>query len=162
MAWVVNDLQKTVDRWVTEQGVGPFYVMRRVPMSNVRYRGKPATGNFDVAVAQSGGVQIEFIQQLDDAPSVYRDSYAPGEEGFHHICHIVDDVGQAVQHFSELGHEVGLDGSSGAIKFAYVDTRAGIGCMTELVQRHPDTEAFSKMIIDAAYDWDGQDPVREI
>lgn len=160
MAWVVNDLEASMQRWIEQQGAGPFYVMRHCNLSNVRYRGQPATVDIDVAIAQSGGVQIELIRQNDDLPSCYRDMYRQGEEGFHHICYLVDDLAGALAHFGKVGMPAAIEGNFGDVSFAYVDTRPGIGCMTELVGRHPDIEAFFKMIVDASLDWDGRDPIR--
>jgi hypothetical protein len=160
MAWVVDDLDAAMRRWIDEQGAGPFYVMRHCPLTNVRYRGKPATVDMDVGLAQAGGVQIELIQQHGDLPSCYRDMYRPGEEGFHHICYMVDDLPGALAHFGRLDMPAAIEGNFGNVSFAYVDTRPGIGCMTELVGRHPDIEGFFRMIAEAASGWDGRDPIR--
>jgi hypothetical protein len=160
MAWVVNDLEAAMHRWIEQQGAGPFYVLRHCAVTNVRYRGRPATVDMDVAIAQSGGVQIELIQQHDDAPSCYRDMYPRGQEGFHHLCYVVDDLRGALAHFGKHGQPPAIEGNFGNVEFAYVDTRPGIGCMTELVGRHPDIEAFFGMIADAARDWDGREPIR--
>jgi hypothetical protein len=160
MAWVVNDLEAAMRRWIEQQGAGPFFVMRHCPVTNVRYRGRPATVDMDVAMAQSGGVQIELIQQHDDLPSCYRDMYRQGEEGFHHICYVVDDLPGALAHFARHDMPPAIEGNFGHVSFAYVDSRPGIGCMTELVGRHPDIEAFFRKVADAAVDWDGRDPIR--
>jgi hypothetical protein len=116
--------------------------------------------DIDVAIAQAGGIQIELIQQNDAKPSCYRDMYPVGTEGFHHVCYIVDDLQGAIQHFGDRGQPVAVQGNFGAVEFAYVDSRVGVGCMTELVGRHPDIESFFKMIADAADGWNGEDPVR--
>ena len=160
MAWVVDDLEASMRRWIEQHGAGPFHVLRHCAVQNVRYRGRPATVDMDVAIAQSGGVQIELIQQHDDAPSCYRDMYPMGREGFHHLCYVVDDLRGALAHFAKLGQPPAIEGNFGNVEFAYVDTRAGIGCMTELVGRHPDIEAFFTMIADSARGWDGREPVR--
>ena len=162
MAWVVNDLEAAMHRWITQHGAGPFYTQRHAALTNVLYRGTPAAVDIDFAIAQSGSVQIELIQQNDDRPSCYRDMYPAGREGFHHVCYVVDDLQGALGHFGRLDMPVAITGNFGEVRFAYVDTRPGIGCMTELVGRHPDIEAFFKMVADAAVDWDGRDPIRRI
>lgn len=162
MAWVVNDLDAAMKRWIEQHGAGPFYTQRHCALTNVLYRGAPADVDINFAIAQSGGVQIELIQQNDDRPSCYRDMYRAGTEGFHHICYVVDDLPGALAHFGSIDMPVAIEGNFGDVRFAYVDTRPGIGCMTELVGRHPDIEAFFKTVADAAIDWDGRDPVRRI
>ncbi len=160
MAWVVDDLEVAMQKWIKGHGAGPFVVLRHCQVSDLLHRGRPATCDFDVAIAQSGSVQIELIQQNDDLPSVYRDLYRKGQEGIHHICHVVDDLPGAMAHFRGRGAEVAVEGNFGAVRFAYMDTCSSIGCMTELVGRHPDIEAFFKMIADTAIGWDGKDPIR--
>jgi Glyoxalase/Bleomycin resistance protein/Dioxygenase superfamily len=162
MAWVVNDIDAAMRRWIEQQGVGPFYVMRHCAVTNTRYRGRPAGIDMDVAIAQSGGVQVELIQQHDDMPSCYRDMFGRGEEGFHHICYIVDRVADARAHFQRFDMPAAFDGQFGQVEFAYFDTRPSIGCMTEVVTRHPDIEAFFRMIADGAIGWDGRDPIRQV
>jgi hypothetical protein len=162
VAWVVNDLDKAMSRWLDTQSVGPFYVMRHCPLENVLYRGQPTTVDIDVGIAQAGGVQIELIQQNDAKPSCYRDMFAVGAEGFHHVCYFVDDLKGAIAHFAQRDQPVAIQGNFGAVEFAYVDSRSGVGCMTELVGRHPDIESFFKMIADAAVDWNGKDPIRTL
>ena len=161
MAFVVPDLDAAVRHWVEVQGVGPFHVMRHCQVSNAIYRGtQPVEVDFGVAIAQMGSVQVELIQQYCDTPSAYRDVYARGEGGFHHTCVVVPDLEAALAHYAAQGAPVSIRGDFGAVRWAYVDTRAQFGCMTELVGEHPDIRAFFKIIADSAVDWDGTDPVR--
>ena len=85
VAFLVDDIDRAMDAWVAE-GVGPFYVQREPKLDTVLHRGARADFRFSVAYAQSGGLQIELISQQGDEPSYYRDVFAPGESGFHHIC----------------------------------------------------------------------------
>ena len=161
MAFVVPDLDAAINQWLRVQGVGPFHVMRHCAVSNVLYRGtQPVEVDFGVAIAQMGGVQVELIQQYCDTPSAYRDVYARGEGGFHHTCVVVPDLESAIAHYAAQGAPVAIRGDFGAVRWAYIDTRPQLGCMTELVGEHPDIRAFFKSIADSAAGWDGSDPVR--
>jgi len=162
VCWYVNDIESAMRRWIDEQGVGPFYIHRHMALQNVVYRGQPSEVDFDLAIAHSGGIQIELIQQHDDRPSVFRELFPGPAEGFHHICYIVDDLQEAIAHFERLNQPLCLSARLGPIDFAYSDTRAGIGCLTELVSRRPEVEAIFKMVADAAIDWDGKDPIRAL
>lgn len=163
MAFVVPNLDAAIAHWVNVQGIGPFFVLRHCEVSNVVYRGtQPVAVDFGVAIAQWGGVQVELIEQYCDTPSGYRDVYARGEGGFHHTCVVVPDLEGALAHYAAMGAPLAIRGDFGAGKWAYVDTRAQLGCMTELVGDNPDIRAFFKMIADAAVDWDGSNPVREL
>ena len=162
VAWVVSDLDAAMRTWTEVQGVGPFFTLRHFAASNIRYRGRPGTMDVSLAVAQSDGIQVELIQQHCDSPSPYREVYAPGQEGFHHLAHIVPDLDAAVAHYAARGIEVVISAEVGAIRYAYVDTRATLGQMTELVGDHPDVRGLFKVVADAAVGWDGRDPVRAL
>src|SRR5690349_8072360 len=101
IAWVVDDLIETAERWVKVYGVGPWHVMPRRPQS-VTYRGQPGELDVQLAVAQSGPVQLELIQQFDDAPSVYRDIYKLGQKGLHHMCTVTEHYEETIEHYAAL------------------------------------------------------------
>ena len=163
MAFVVRNLDEAIAQWLKVQGIGPFYVLRHCEVANVVYRGtQPVEVDFGVGIAQWGGVQVELIEQYCDTPSGYRDVYARGEGGFHHTCVVVPDLEGALAHYAAMGAPLAIRGDFGAGKWAYVDTRPQLGCMTELVGDNPDIRAFFKMIADASVNWDGSDPVREL
>lgn len=164
MAWLVDDLDDAVRHWQETADVGPFFVGQRVTgmMSDGKHRGRPMDLDIGVAVAQAGPVQIELIKQHDGAPSPYRDVYAEGESGFHHIASYVDDVDAECRRYEKLGMEVAMTALvGGTAQVAMVDTRSLFGCMTELMQHNDLVKHISKLIAEAATDWDGSDPVRD-
>lgn len=162
-AYVVTDLDAAIDHWLKVQGVGPFFVLRHCQVSNTVYRGTQRVEvDFSVAIAQAGGVQVELIEQHNDAPSAYRDVYAPGQSGFHHTCVVVPDLEATLAHYAAHGAPVSIRGDFGNVRWAYVDTRPQLGVMTEVVGEHPDIRAFFKMIADAAVGWDGSNPIRTL
>jgi hypothetical protein len=66
IGYVVTDLDKALAGWV-ELGVGPWFVMRGLPQ-HVTYRGEPCEITLSLALANSGDMQFEVIQQQDDTP----------------------------------------------------------------------------------------------
>ena len=160
-AWVVPNLEAAIDRWVTQLGVGPFYVMEMDGLTDVTYRGAPGELAMRVGLAQAGPVQIELIDQTTDGPSAYRDSVPAGEMGFHHMCVWTHDIDADAEYFDSLGYPAATMGRSGS-RFGYFDTRPLLGCMLEVVERRPRTETLFGAIADAAIDWDGADPVRSV
>ena len=77
-AWVVNDLEEAMHRWIKTVRVGPFFVMPHVEVTQTCYHGTPTAIDFSGALAQSGPLQIELIQQHSDTPSAYRDTFRAG------------------------------------------------------------------------------------
>ena len=86
IGYVVRDIQRAMEFWSGTLGVGPFYVIRGIEFRNYRYRGHPSRPPvIDVAFGNSGDVQIELIQQTNDAPSAYREFLSAGREGMQHV-----------------------------------------------------------------------------
>lgn len=164
MAWLVDDLDEAVRHWQDTADVGPFFIGQRVGgmLTDARHRGRPMDLDIGCAVAQAGPVQIELIKQHDGAPSPYRDVYAEGESGFHHIASIVDDVEAECRRYEKNGVEVAMTALvAGETPIALVDTRPMFGCMTELMQPNDLVSRMCLLIAQAAADWDGSDPVRD-
>jgi hypothetical protein len=160
-AWVVPDVEQACLRWVSDMGVGPFFVSEyRDAFTDMTYRGEPAKLDMVVALAQAGNVQIELIQPLVER-CAYRDSVPAGEIGFHHMCVWTHDIKADTAYFEQLGYATANRGRVGGVDFAYYDTRALMGCMLEVVS-HDDgvVERFAQ-IAAAAQGWDGRDPIRD-
>ena len=81
---VVRDIEKAMRHWVEVYGVGPWFYAEQLPMDQFRYKGRPYDLKVSIALANSGDVQFELIQQRNDVPSLYRDFLAAGHEGMQH------------------------------------------------------------------------------
>ncbi|MEB4211097.1 VOC family protein [Mycobacterium sp. 94-17] len=165
IAWVVDDLDAAVQYWLQTARIGPFFVGAHVGgiFTEASHRGSPAELDISCAIAQAGPVQIELIKQHDSAPSPYRDVFAEGEGGLHHICSFVDDIDAECRNYQEHGFEVVMRGVvAGQTPVAYVDTRPMIGCMSELMERRGLAVEMFAASAAAAADWDGTDPIRDL
>ena len=161
-AWVVDDLESACMKWVTELGVGPFFVSDFQPgfFDAVTYRGESADLAMKVALAQAGDVQIELIEPISEV-CAYRDSVPKGTDfGFHHMCVWTHDFEADKAYFASLGYEAANTGRIRDIDFAYFDARPLMGCMLEVVTHNPGTAERFAMIAKTAKDWDGKDPIR--
>lgn len=164
IAWVVDDLDAAMQKWQQTARIGPFFRGEHLGgiLADARHRGRPFEVDVSIAVAQAGPVQIELIKQHGSAPSPYRDVFVDGESGLHHICGLVDDVEAECRIYQERDFDVVMTASiAGRTPVAYVDTRAMLGCMTELVGRCPFVGAVDAAIAAAAANWDGSEPVRD-
>jgi hypothetical protein len=161
-AFIVDDVEAAALRWVETTGIGPFLLVPHVALAEYTYRGERREGlDFSVALAQSGGVQIELVQQHCDSPSAYRDTIARGAQGFHHLAIYCDDYDAAHAHYRDKGFIAAVDGMFGPLRFSYFDTSGAIGCMIELVEEHASQSEFFARIAGAAAGWDGvTDPLR--
>jgi len=169
IAFIVRDLDDALRYWTETLGVGPFFVLRRSTPGDYRYRGKPSPAPcLNVALGNSGDVQVEIIQQHDDAPSAYRDFLAKGKEGFQHVSSWLTraEYDATMTRLRGAGAVVVHEGvvREANVRFAYFETDlvAG-GFVYEIADMlDPSIYPFAEMIAEAARTWDGRDPVREI
>ena len=78
-----RDLRAAIDHWTRVLQVGPFVLFEHADHGDVRYRGKPTRIDASTAMAWSGDLQIELIEQHNGAASCYRDFLHSGRTGLH-------------------------------------------------------------------------------
>lgn len=169
IAFVVHDLDAALRYWTQTLGVGPFFVLRKLSPETFQYRGQPSPPpSITIALANSGDVQVELIQQHDERPSAYRDFLSSGREGFQHVSSWLTraeydaTVARLQAAGTPIAHEGTIPGSG--VRFAYfaTDTAAG-GLLFEIADvMEPGIYPMMQMIAEAARTWDGSDPVREL
>ena len=120
----MNDLEASIATWNQLFGAGPFMIRPHHQTEWFRYRGTPQEADVSYAFGYLGDVMVQFIQQHDDTPSIYREVFAPGEEGFHHVATLVHDYPAERQRFVDLGYEVACELHVDGVDAAYFDTRA--------------------------------------
>ncbi len=131
-AYFVTDLEKSIHRWNELFGAGPFVVVPHHKTDRFVYRGTSQEADVSYAFGYLGDIMIQFIQQHDDTPSIYREMYADGEEGYHHIATLVHDFPAERQRLLDLGYEIACELYADGVDAAYFDTRATTGGYTEI------------------------------
>ena len=160
LGYVVDDIAAAMRHWTTVLGVGPFSYLDEAPLRDVTYRDAPTAARIGVALSYSGDMQIELIQQLDDAPSVYTDFLRAHGPGLHHLGYAADDFDLSVAALADAGYVPIQHGNSGpATRFAYFPTDTHGGTMVELLEMTMMTPFFEH-IRRTTLDWDGADPIR--
>lgn len=161
IAYIVDDIEAAARHWVDVAGAGPFFVSEASRWAYLTHRGEPTEVHIRLALGQWGPVQLEFLKQLNDAPSPYLEFLARGYHGQHHLGFLVDDLDRQVAALDVRGKHVVYQGSSPeGFRFAYLDDDAHPGSMLELIERGPVSNALMAMVADAAKNWDGSDPIR--
>ena len=86
LAFVVDDINQAMDFWANTLGISPFFVKRNIRFDQYHYLGKPAESpTVSIALANSGFIQIELIQQHDNAPSIYKAFLDSKQKGLQHV-----------------------------------------------------------------------------
>jgi hypothetical protein len=159
VAYVVDDLDAAIARWVEIAHVGPFFRIDDARIDDMRYRGAPVQAGLSVALGNSGGVQIELIELRDGAPSIYREL----PRGVHHLAILARDFEAESARLERLGHPLAWSLTSPNVcRVHYHDTVAAFGHFFELWESTETMRGMLEMVEAAARDWDGRDPVRRL
>lgn len=169
-AYVVEDIDLAVARWVALFGAGPFFVEPHhlMPSGCFRYRGGDEQAMLSHAFGYCGAAQIQLMRQDDERPSIIREMYAPGSQGFHHVGALTESFEEDFTFFRKMGLESAvelafpaLDDPNAEYRVAYFDARAQIGCFVELYAATPGPLAAFEQWRNAHEQWDGRtDPIR--
>jgi hypothetical protein len=134
IVYVVRDIDASIDQWV-RRGIGPWFYVDRVQTDYFLYRGVESELEVSVAKANSGDIQLELIQQRNDAPSVFEDFLEAGHEGAQHVvAYWTDDFQRLYDKALSLGYKVIQEGSIGGEqgRFAYLDAEHDHGIVIEI------------------------------
>jgi len=160
IAFMVDALVPACERWAATTGAGPFFLFDPMTFIDPRLRGQPSDPGIAIALGFSGNLCIELIERRGTQPSVF-DGTAPGQ--LHHVARLTDEIEAALTGMALQDFEVPFKGRFAPdTRMAFVDTRATIGCWTELIQFNADIEGALGMIEAAHAGWDGAKPCRQL
>lgn len=158
--YVVRDIEAAMAHWIG-LGVGPWFYTEAVRITDFEYRGNPGHIELSIALANSGDLQLELIQQRNDAPSLGQDFLCEHGEGLQHVSAWTHDMAGDLRRLEARGLEIAQQGLIGRHRFVYFDTEGAHPSTTmELYDISGDPEDYFEQIRAAALTWDGSDPVR--
>ncbi|MEW1718247.1 VOC family protein [Streptomyces sp. NPDC093109] len=161
IGYVVHDLRAAMDFWVA-QGVGPWFYQEPVELDWFRYRGADSGMKMAAALANSGDIQIELIQPLNDEPSLYKDFLDAGHEGAQHVAYWSEDYQQLYDRALSLGYTVAQEGAIRGGRFAYLDTETHPGTVIEISDIGGAKGELFATLREMAAAWDGTSPINRI
>lgn len=156
--FVPHDIDRALNYWISTIGAGPFFHLPHVDYLEARYRGTPSSPDFSLYLGHWQDLQIELIEQHDDAPSVYR----ARRDGLHHVGIVVADLPAAIEACIARGAKLEQENIIGGGGAAYLDTGDAAGTLIELIQTAPMLDDLFAMIRRTAMEWDGRDPIRSL
>jgi hypothetical protein len=164
VGYVVHDIERAMAQWA-RLGVGPWFYKVEVGTTEFRYYGKDSPPpNLSIALANSGDLQLELIQQRDDAPSLYRDTLRASGEIAQHIAYwTLDRYDEHAATLLSLGYLEGHAGRMGTRgRFGYF-VHPELPCaMIELSELSGGKGDHFARVRAASLDWDGADPIRAL
>lgn len=162
--YVVKDIEMAMNHWMDRLGVGPWFLIERVELDWFRHRGVDASPELSIALANSGDLQIELIQQWDDSPSLYKEFLDAGHEGLQHVAFWSTEYPALYDAMVEAGHPMGHEGQIGGEqgRFAYFDFNAHPGSVVEISDISGTKGRFFDYVRKAAARWDGDKTIRNV
>jgi hypothetical protein len=160
--YVVRDIKSAMDHWINVLGVGPWFYIEDVKTDWFKHRGADSNVKMSIALANSGDLQIELIQQRNDATSMYKEFLDAGHEGLQHMAYWTEDYQTLYDHALALGYKVGHEGAIGGEqgRFAYFDTQSHPGSVIEISDISGTKGKTFAYVKKAASNWDGSEPIR--
>ena len=149
-AYVVEDIEATVNALADQLGAGPFFLIEGVPLENVLSRGEPAEFVHNSAFGSCGAGAIELIEPLSLAPERVEKRFSGPRPGIHHVGYAVpptevadlrsslDERGLPQYLSSQLGEVDSTlhDASAAAAEGRVVDELRRLTARENVFQRH--------------------------
>ena len=163
IAYTVADIEAVIRSYAVDLKLGPWFLRGPLQAKKPVYRGKAQTLNLSIAIAYSGHMMIELIQQHDDQPSVYREIIEKQGHGFHHWGVASQRFDEEVEEYKARGFElIFTDETPVSTRVAYFDAHRGWPGLIELIEINRASELrYTKMYSETLV-WDGKDPVRRV
>lgn len=158
---VVRDIDAAMKHWIDVCGIGPWFYTDKLAVTEFGYRGARFDDvHISIALANSGDVQLELIQQRCNTPSMYRDFLERGLEGMQHWSSWPMDYDARLKTALANNYSVGQYGDSPRGRFVYLWQEGHPGSVIEMAELTDSRKRIFDGVRNAAADWDGTNPIR--
>lgn len=163
-AYVVEDIEATVDRLGGQLGAGPFFLIENVPLEDVLSRGEPAEFVHNSAFGRAGDAVIELIQPVSLSPDRVEAAFSAPRPRVQHVAYVAPpaQVAGLRSSLEERGVPQYLSSRLGEVETTLHDASAALGHDIEIHADNQGLRDFFGMVSDAAQDWDGANPLRPV
>jgi catechol 2,3-dioxygenase-like lactoylglutathione lyase family enzyme len=142
IGFVVPDIYKAMAFFKDQLGVPEFLFIDAPGIEDETYLGKPAPLTLNLAFGWCGDTQIELIRPIAGVSTYSRFLDHNPQGGMHHYGIEVPNYAQGVRDMENRGLTLVQSGRHNETRFAYYDTIATIGALTEIVYLQPEERAF--------------------
>ena len=164
VAYVVEDIEATVDRLVEQLGAGPFFVIENVPLEDVLSRGEPAEFVHNSAFGRCGDGTIELIETVSLAPERVKNAFSAPRPRVHHVAYVAPptEVAGLRTSLDERGLAEYLSSRLGEVETTLHDASGALGHDIEIHVDNKGLRDFFGMVSAGAEGWDGSEPLRPV
>lgn len=163
LGFIVTDLEAAAMEWTRRFGIGPWFYWEHLSGRDYRFRGAEGAPDISTAMADWNGMQIQLVQQHDDAPSPHTEWLAAhaGAPGLNHIAVAVPDFSAELATRADAGDEPISEAGEPVNNVFYHWGDWNLPAI-EMSERRPPSSvaALYATVAAAARNWDGTDPWR--
>ena len=173
LGFLVPDVDASMRFYTEAMKVGPFTCNRGFRAPDGWYRGGLDMPELTIAHSHTGGLFIEFIQQHDDTPSVYKEFIDKHGYGLHHLGLAIapEDYDKTLEHYYGLGFEnIFTDNLPSGTRIRYIGPKGEVAmeklrresgvCYFECVEITDGEEEMFTSMYNASVNWDGKTLLR--
>lgn len=158
--YIVDDVEAAAVDWVKRFGVGPFYVLDRISMDQYYFRGAKTELEIRLAFGYWGSMQIELIQPLNDADTLYARALRSAPGGLNHCAAVVPDLDTLLERHQLRDRVIQSGQMPTGLRFVYLEEYLPGGLHLELIEAQQGTLTAFAGMEKASRVWDGSEPIR--
>jgi catechol 2,3-dioxygenase-like lactoylglutathione lyase family enzyme len=158
IAYLVEALDASLERWSRYSGVGPWTVYKNVVLIG-HFRGRQTSVTIDVGLSYQDDLQIEIIRVSSRTPSPYQDSAGRTLLGMHHIAWMTDDLDRDIVKAGSRGMVLAFSAANPASRVAYFESADEPGILFEFIEVTPPILQGFAQGVAASRAWDGRDHI---
>jgi hypothetical protein len=155
--FVIPDIQAAINQWAA-LGVAPWLIIPEFTLSGSRYRGELSEPVVSIALANTGDMQIELIQQHCDTPSAYREFMDATGGGLNQVAYWVEDIEGTRAAALDAGWTEVWFGDAG-VKYYYLEHPDSPVALVELMELNEMSRGMGAMTQEAAEAWKPGQPI---
>jgi hypothetical protein len=163
-AYVVENIEATVERLAEQVGAGPFFLVENVPFESITSRGEPAEFVHHSAFGYCGGGPIELMEIVRLVPERLGDHFSGTRPRVHHVAWAVPpaSVVDLRRELEERGLPEYLSAQLGEVNSTLHDASASLGHDIEIHVDCRGLRDFFELVREGAEGWDGSEPLRPV
>ena len=133
---LTHNIQDTVEKWAgfLNIPVPAVSLSDGYDKTSAEYYGAPCNGRCYLAFINFENIQIEFIQPMDDTPSIWRECLDRDGEGLHHLAFGVKNMAENVRQCEARGWGLQQKGEYTGGRYAYVNSIGDLKLITEFLE----------------------------
>lgn len=162
--YLVEDIPAAVDQWVATTGAGPFFWLGEdIEFDESEFRGEPCLLSHGAVIGRWGSIALELTQIHDISPAPFEELFLGNSRTLPrvgHVSFVTADRAAENKRLTEFGMPQFFRARKGPMEIVFHEAPM-FGHPVEVHEAAP-MAGMDAFLTQAAEDWDGSDPLREM